>query len=181
MYFGFYTNNRNSLFVRFTNMKNYSIYPRDHLFSTCTKFSEKLTFLTQWYTDVWLWGGKKLLVFRKNLGTYKMDVSLISTDSVHGITLIKLCVSSMAPLLRHVFLCQVFYVGNINLFLPKCSLLIPLKTSENRTFSVFRGDQKGTLRKRRIKLDNCHFDRNLIRKSFSFSGPFLSNPFCNNR
>ena len=44
---------------------------RDHPFSTCAKFSEKLTLLTPWYTHVRVRiRGIEMLVFRKILRTY---------------------------------------------------------------------------------------------------------------
>ena len=55
---------------------------RGNPLSTYAKFSEKLTFLTLWYAHVSVRiRGLEMLVFRKNLRTYLMDVTL--SVSVH--------------------------------------------------------------------------------------------------
>ena len=51
---------------------------RDHRLSTYVKFSEKLIFLTLWYTHVRVCiRGLEMLVFRKILRTYLMDDPLV--------------------------------------------------------------------------------------------------------
>ena len=60
--------------------------------------------------------------------------------------------------LREVYL--KFFV--VQPFSSQCSLLIPLKTSENQTsenlsdFLMFSGDQKGAIGKKRVKINNYH-------------------------
>ena len=52
---------------------------RDHLFSTFSEFSEKLTFLTPWYAFILKHiMGLEMLVFREIFRTYKMIKWMIS-------------------------------------------------------------------------------------------------------
>ena len=52
------------------DLHNNKFLQRDHTFSACTEFSEKLVFFTPWYTLVCAYQGIRIVSFRKLLGTY---------------------------------------------------------------------------------------------------------------